>query len=94
MSDAYRVSAEVLDALGRTTSVSFIVRSGAPGWPWAVEQAHKQLEGCAVLGLVSVDQIWPPEPEPHKHDSSVCACGWALPHEHRGAVPPPPLGAL
>lgn len=94
MSDAYRVRAEVLDEHGRTTLVSFVVRSGAPGWPWAVEQAHQQLEGHVVTGTVSVDQIWPQEPEPHKHDTPVaCHCGWTL-GGSGGYTPRPPLGSL
>lgn len=57
---AYRVSAEVITGDGKTTKVSFIVKSGdGPGWKWAVEQARQQLTDLTVVGDVSVDQIWP-----------------------------------
>lgn len=61
---AYRVSADIITDDGKATKVSFIVESGAPGWPWAVEQAHMHLSDVTVTSDVSVDQIWPgPAPD-------------------------------
>jgi hypothetical protein len=56
--EAFRVSADIIDGNGRRARASFIVRSGA-GWKWAVEQAHMHLEGMVVTGDVAVDQVWP-----------------------------------
>ena len=58
MTEAFRVSADIIDGNGKRTRASFIVRSGA-GWKWAVEQAHQHLEDMVVTGDVAVDQVWP-----------------------------------